>query len=109
MKLQLDTDKKVIRLEDKVVLSKLIETLRRLFPNGEWKQFTLETNTTINHWHDPIYIQRYTPPQFPWYGGLMVSKTTAEYKSNDLSISLNAGNNAVGALAMKSGTYNVQT
>lgn len=74
MKLQIDTTYKTIKVEESVKLSKLVETLKRLFPNNEWKDFTLETNTTIEHWSSPIIIKEYietekrvNPYTYPWY------------------------------------------
>lgn len=70
MKLQLDLDNKIIRLDSQVNLSELFETLKKLLPQGEWKEFSVETNTTIV-WSNPI-IYPYTIPTYPiqpwpWY------------------------------------------
>jgi len=71
MKLQIDTSKKTIKLEESVKLDSLIKTLKQLFPNNEWKQFTLETNTVINNWNRPVVIELIktypTYPRYPWY------------------------------------------
>jgi hypothetical protein len=103
MKIQLDTEKQTIKLEDSVLLSDLVKTLTRLLPNGEWKKFTLETHTVIEHWSSPIVIERYTKPYWqPWYyysSNTNVSDSniaTAEYKSNSQSFNL------------KSGVYNIE-
>lgn len=70
MKLQLDTTNKTIKLESNVKISALLETLKKLFPNNEWKEFSLETNVTINNWNTPIVIQKEIPwRQYPWYYG----------------------------------------
>lgn len=67
MKLQIDFDKKIIRIQDTVKLHELIEHLDKLFPENKWKEFSLDTNTTID-WINPIsipimpYIQ---PIQYP--------------------------------------------
>lgn len=73
MKIQLDTDSKIIKLESDVKLSRLIETLEKLLPKGEWKQFTLETNTVIHNWKTPYVFREIdiqpVPyyPTYPWY------------------------------------------
>lgn len=59
MKLQIDTQTKTIKVEEKVNLEALFETLQRFFPSGEWKEFTLETNTVINTWTNPVVIPYY--------------------------------------------------
>lgn len=105
MKIQLDTVNKTIKLDSAEKMKKIIETLKKLFPNGEWKEFTLETNTTINNWNSPIVIEKYVKPyapyipSYPWYYstnstqgiGIDNYKVTAEN-----SVRLNAG------------TYNVE-
>jgi transposase len=69
MKLQLDLDNKVIRLDDNVNLSDLFETLKKLLPQGEWKEFSIETNTTLV-WSNPIVYPYYAPTYpiqpLPW-------------------------------------------
>jgi hypothetical protein len=68
MKIQLDTTNKTIKIEENVKIDKLISTLKKLLPDNEWKQFTLETNTTINNWTYPITIREYPAyPHYPWY------------------------------------------
>ena len=72
MKLQLDTEKKTIKLEDSVGLGELIDTLEKLLPNGAWRDFTIETNTNIEYWGNPIIIKETNPiwvepyPRTPW-------------------------------------------
>jgi hypothetical protein len=77
MKIQIDTTNKTIKIEEKVNLNELFEALNRLFPNNEWKEFSLETNMTINWSPNPIIVQPfnipynkpYIPqyPNYPWY------------------------------------------
>ena len=72
MKLQIDTTAKTVKVEEKVNLEALYEALQRFFPNGEWKAFSLETNTTIIGWSNPIYVPYYptiTPLPYPWWTG----------------------------------------
>ena len=65
MKIQIDTDRKVLRLESDVNLREFMSKIRVLFPGGEWKDYTLETNVEIN-WSNPIYIDRWHYPVYPW-------------------------------------------
>lgn len=71
MKIQLDTTQKTIKVEESVNLGELTETLERILPNGEWKQFKIETNTVINNFSSPIVIREYPyrPYHWPWYSG----------------------------------------
>jgi len=48
MKFQLDTTNKTIKVEEKIKLSELIETLEKMFPKEEWKEFALEISTIVN-------------------------------------------------------------
>ncbi len=110
MKIQLDTESKTIRIENDVLLSKLVETLNKILPNGEWKKFTLQTHTVIQHWHDPIIIEKYVQPYIPykpwqpWYmlsSSQQLGKMTAEYKAENKNF-------AEAKLSLKSGTYNIE-
>jgi hypothetical protein len=58
MKLQLDTNNKTIKVEEQVGLAELVEILDKLLPNGEWKEYQLQTNTTIVWQNNPIVIHR---------------------------------------------------
>jgi hypothetical protein len=69
MKLQLDTTSKTVRVEGTVNLEALYETLQKLLPNGEWKQFSIESNSTIT-WVNPItipYYPYYPTTPYPWW------------------------------------------
>lgn len=92
MKLQLDTKEKTIKLESDVKFSELISTLEKLLPKGEWKEFKLETNVTINTWRNPIIIRDYTRPypSYPW----------VTYSSNS--------NKRLCDYSLKAGTYNIE-
>ena len=71
MKLQIDLDNKIIRLEDKVNMGTLFSKMEEMFPDLKWREFDLETNTIIN-WVNPIQItppynpSPSFPPQYPW-------------------------------------------
>ena len=56
MKLQLDTEKKTIKIEELVNLKDLVDLLEKLLPEGEWKNYSLES-TIITNWNSPIYIR----------------------------------------------------
>ena len=94
MKIQIDTTSKTIKLEENVKLSALVETLDKFFPNQEWKEFTLETNTTISYWSNPVIIREYPRPYYtPWYGTEKVYMSSADRNSN---------------YSLKAGIYNVE-
>lgn len=72
MRIQLDTTNKTIKLEDGVNLKEFFSKVQQILPNGEWEDFTLETNTTIQQWANPIIIKEYPSPyqpvyRYPWY------------------------------------------
>ena len=57
MRIQLDTIKKTIKLDESIKFSTLIDTLKKLLPNNEWKQFTLEASSMINWTYHPFIIR----------------------------------------------------
>lgn len=67
MKLQLDTDKKTIKIEESVNIGEFLKTLNQLLPNELWKEFTLEVVPLSIDWpQNPIIIpQPYVPPVYP--------------------------------------------
>lgn len=66
MKLQIDTTRKIICIEETVLLSDFIELLDQLFPNLTWKEYSLESHV-ITNWHDPFLVKEYPPARpFPW-------------------------------------------
>ena len=109
MKIQLDTENKTLKLEKEVVLSNLIETLEKLLPNGEWKEFTLETNTVIHHWSNPVVIPSVIPypappsprPSWPWY-----SSPRLESNLHPADDKVRAGMNS--HTMLNKGVYNIQ-
>lgn len=98
MKLQLDTTNKTIRVEERVRLSELIKIVKKILPN-EWKDFILETNTTIINWHEPIIIKEYPPyrpwKECPWYFN---SSSTGYGKLTDKNVNYQ----------LKSGVFNLE-
>lgn len=70
MKIQIDTTNKSIKVEESVSLKELTDSLEKLLPNGEWKEFTLQTNTVIQNFSSPIVIRGRNWPYWwdsPWY------------------------------------------
>jgi|WetSurMetagenome_2_1015567.scaffolds.fasta_scaffold51908_4 hypothetical protein len=114
MKLQLDTTNKTIKIEENIKFSKLIETLKNMFPNNEWKDFTLETHTTINNWNYPIIYKTY--PQWweqPWYCNTVNTEyksnlNTAEYKATTNGVGITNGESIKSAYQLKGGVFNVE-
>lgn len=66
MKIQLDTDNKIIKLEQDVNLGEFYDLLPHLLPNDLWREFKLEMQI-INNFNSPIIIKEYIPsnPLFP--------------------------------------------
>lgn len=97
MKLQLDTTNKTIKIEEQVNLKELFELLENILPNGVWKEFKLECNTTIQ-WTNPITIYPYRPYIGPWW------ETNPPLYGTDGTNTL-IGNQAT----LVQGTYNLET
>lgn len=66
MKIQLDTDSKTIRIEEKVNLADLVAFIQNILPNDLWKEYSIEPHSTIT-WVNPITIpiNPYPNPE-PW-------------------------------------------
>ena len=109
MKIPLDTENKTIKLEKDVVLAKLIETLEKLLPNGEWKEFTLETNTVIHQWSNPVVIPSVMPypgptyprPYWPWY-------SSTRLESNLHPADDKGSTGMTSNMMLNKGVYNIQ-
>jgi len=96
MKIQIDTDNKVLTIEDSVNLGDFIGFLNKLFPNEEWKKFKLEVKV-IQNWTNPIIIEREKPSwpntqpwitysnhdKFDYDNERIKSKTLLNFKVND--------------------------
>lgn len=106
MKLQLDTTNKTIKLESNVNINDLLKTLKKLFPNSEWQDFTLETHTTINNWNSPVIIREYPERVYPWYQTTWSSGNVTLSKSD-----ITAGDNTIksdAVMSLKTGIYNIE-
>lgn len=79
MKIQLDSEKKTIKIEGNVKLSDLVKHLESLLPKdcklGYWKDYELECNVVITHWSNPIIIRDYVNP---WWVNPYNSGTTLQ-------------------------------
>jgi hypothetical protein len=106
LKIQLDTTKKTIKVDEDVKLSKFMSVIKRLLPHGEWMDFQLLTNTTIEHWSSPLVYRFYEPYwTYPWWGsggtiGVYNAGTSATNLLGSSSITTTA--NAVNNLNMNS-------
>jgi hypothetical protein len=55
MKIQVDTITKTIKVEKEVNLFEFVEFIKKIFPDGEWKEYNLSTETIINLSYPIIY------------------------------------------------------
>jgi hypothetical protein len=75
MKLTIDTERKIITIQQRVKITDLMQELDNLFPNKEWKDYELDTSvgSTIKwplyHPEDTTigrpYVHPSAPPNFP--------------------------------------------
>lgn len=98
MKLQIDFDKKKIKLLEEVNLGKLVEILKGLFPD-KWKEIKLESTVEYVNWYNPIVIREIQPWYQPW------STITCSDNTNG-TITYDAGN-SVSTSIMHNGVCNV--
>ncbi len=64
MKIQIDFDNKVIKLESNVNLKEFYDKIKLILE--DWKEYSLHTNTTIN-WAYPAYTHRAWPYAGTYY------------------------------------------
>ena len=81
MKIQIDTKNKFIKVLDAVKIEELLSNLKKLFPDGEYKKYTLETNVTVE-WSYPIVYRDYTPWIQPWSPNVVTYSTTKAVGGN---------------------------
>ena len=67
MKIQIDTELKVIRLESTINLGEFMVAIKQLLPDSAWKAYSLEVSTNVMWWGNQY-------PTYPWiqYNEMMV-------------------------------------
>jgi len=84
-----------------VVLEEFMSKMKILFPGGEWKKFTLETNVEIR-WNNPIHIDRW-PYTDPWRWSTPIYGTGTIGGDTGDSIWIGSGSNS-----LTSGVYCIE-
>lgn len=103
MKLQIDTEKKTIKVEGTVNFDALIKNIKKLFPENEWKEYSLESNTTITYWNSPIIYPTVQPYYYDWQckvnpcyvAGTVNALTTGVASGGNTSVLVNATTDTV--------------
>lgn len=106
MKIQIDTEKKVVKVKGATNLKSLFDWLKQCLPQGEWEEYTLETNTVFEN--TPITFPLnplpqttpYTPspvtwpntPTSPWQLGSIPTITFGGSSSGTTTVQTNANN-----------------
>lgn len=75
MKIQIDTEKKTITLNETTNLKNLFSTVKTILPK-DWEEYELKIEP-ITNWVNPIYVQPINVfpsnplirPNYPWYEG----------------------------------------
>jgi len=113
MRLQIDTEKKIIKIDEKIQMRKLIEFVEKMLPEG--LDYILEP-TVINNWSSPIIINKYKPWwEKPWWEHIydttrpVISylENTGKSTASD-GVYFNDTNDAYAVVKTFGGTYNVQ-
>lgn len=81
MKLTIDTTNKIISISDKTTLKEFIDTLKKLLPNDEWEQYSIETPITQN-WNIPTLPITYPSPTIHGTGQPYYMSPPATCQSN---------------------------
>ena len=67
MKIQVDILNKTIKVEGNINFYELSKHIKRFLPNGQWKEYELETNTVINWNTGHVYPTYPIYPSYPTY------------------------------------------
>lgn len=63
MKIQLDYEHKIITLDQDTNLGEFMDKVQTILP--DWKEWKLETHTTISRWQNPVIIEKIEYPTYP--------------------------------------------
>ena len=88
MKIQIDTANKILKIEESVNLKELFKIVNNLLPDS-WEEYTLESNSIIIGWQNPIIIENPVYPYqvYPWCQPYYTTDTgtfNIDFKSSDL-------------------------
>lgn len=78
MKITLDTEKKEITLGESADLEAFVNAIKKLLPDGAWKEYKLITNTTVSYWQNPIYVPYHGIRPYWDYGPTWCSTTSGD-------------------------------
>jgi len=108
MRIQLDTTKKTITIEENVNLHDLYEELNSLLPGGLWREFTLKVEK-IREWNNPITVTPTTPinPFAPLEPN--PSPYTNPYPPSYPQIWYTTSTDNTNNITLSSGVYNITT
>ncbi len=106
MRLQIDTTQKTIKVEGKVNLLDLVETLERMLPDGVWKTFSLETDVQII-WSEPIKLVP-SWPYYPWWTPVMYYRTVTDSPTVTSPAYTLTTDGEEGLWTLTEGTYNIE-
>ena len=56
MKIQIDTELKIIQVEQQCKLVELFDFVKKIFPDNKWKEYSIEAIPYIYNWNNPIYV-----------------------------------------------------
>ena len=79
MKIQIDTKAKTVKFEGLIPLSEVVNVVKKLLPNSQWKEYSLDATAITNWYSDPIY------PIYPYAPYIVTSETTGT-NPEDLSV-----------------------
>lgn len=89
MKLNIDLDNKIVKVDNKVNIKELIDILKSMFPDT-WKEFELDisvVNVTVKDWHTNIPLP-YNPinPFSPYVITCGTASTAMDYLKSNIGL-----------------------
>lgn len=81
MKINLDTINKTVGIEDRVKFGEFLDMMKKLLPNGLWKEYFIQSTTEVK-WYG--YPQTVAVPYIPWGGtSITYCSSTGDFTSGD--------------------------
>ena len=111
MKMQLDTENKTISIEKEVSFGEMISSLKKLFPEGQWKEFTLKPFVEVK-WSNPVIFNPVRPYyyEYPWWDTTKVicGENMGSVHVNSYTIETTDPDYDVAEYTLNSGTFCIE-
>ena len=86
MRIEIDTTQKKLKVQENIKLGDLFAELKKMFPNNDWKDWTIEPTTVWQYYpYTPIYNTPYVYPYEITCSDHSGTITTPNYNNNTVT------------------------